>query len=93
LCCAARGGSSEAVAVVLAAGANVNTQSSAGWTPLHYAVNGDHPAAVTQLLNTMKCDLELRDGGGKTALDIGEKFGKTACVALLEKYAADPRLK
>eukprot|EP00729_Bicosta_minor_P032945 gene32945-biopygen6882 len=87
---AAYGGSSEAVAVVLAAGANVNTQSSAGWTPMQYAVNGDHPAAVTQLLNTMQCDLELRDRAGRTVLDFGEEEGSTACVALLKKYAADP---
>eukprot|EP00729_Bicosta_minor_P013677 gene13677-biopygen12226 len=61
LCCAATGGSSEAVAVVLAAGANVNTPDSTGYTPLHNAVYKDHPAAVTQLLSTMECDLELRD--------------------------------
>eukprot|EP00729_Bicosta_minor_P018629 gene18629-biopygen7523 len=90
LCCAAVGRSSEAVAVVLAAGANVNTQDSIGYTPLHCAVNGDHPAAVTQLLSTMECDLELRTQNGNTALALGESLGKTACVALLKKYAADP---
>lgn len=87
---AAIGGSSEAVAVVLAAGANVNTQSSNGATPLHWAVLNDRPAAVTQLLSSMKCDLELRNQDGRTALDLGERYGNMACVALLKQYAADP---
>ena len=87
---AAQGGSSEAVAVVLAAGANVNTPDSGGWTPLHWAMWNGHPAAVTQLLSSMECDLELRDQSGRTALALGEEAGSTACVALLKKYAADP---
>jgi ankyrin repeat protein len=65
---AANEGNIEAVKQHLAAGANVNTKSERGRTPLHYAARWRHKEII-ELLISSKADVNAKDEDGDTPLD------------------------
>ena len=86
-------GHDECVDLLLAAGADVNTQASErGDTALHFAVYGDSLAVATKLLSTGKCNLQItRECTNKyTAHQYAYYNGQKEMATLIEKYAADP---
>ena len=83
-------GDAEAVRLLLAAGANPNTQNDAGGTALMYALED---AEKTRLLLNAGADANARSGEGRTALLIAVGWsGSNAVVKLLlEKGASAVR--
>jgi len=88
--CATWKGHPEVVALLLAAGADVNAQNQNehwGTTPLHAAAHADQ-AAIAQMLLDHGADLHAQDLAGQPPMH-HTTFHKAKAVArLLEKYAA-----
>jgi len=63
----------------------VNSQDRQGMTPLMGAASANSVSVVASLLNTRKCDLNLRDVIGRTALH----YAAISHVPLLEQSALD----
>ena len=75
------------VRLLLEHGADINGQSSGGWTPLHWAsLNG--ALEVVRLLLERGVDLEAKITIGKTALQIAADQGHDEVVKLLREYGA-----
>jgi ankyrin repeat protein len=89
---AARNGASDAIAVLVAAGANVNGRDAGGnrWSPLQHAVHTQQPRAVQALLD-QGADPNASDPGGATALFMAADSLDPAMVTLLLAAGADPR--
>ncbi len=68
-------------------GANVNSASVKGGTPLMFAARNNHVAVVEYLLST-GADSHRKNRSGRTALDIARSFNHSAIIAVLEKHAA-----
>jgi ankyrin repeat protein len=66
---AALEGDLERIQEMIAAGADVNLADQAGFTPLHFAAQGQH-AATAQALLAAGADVDARDSFGKTPLSV-----------------------
>ena len=75
-------GDSDAVWLLLAAGANPNKQDRQGWTPLMFAAQAGHPEIVRQLAKA-GADPHLRNDAGQTALLLALDQEQTAMVGPL----------
>jgi len=88
-----KGNRKRTVAVLLAAGADVNVQDESwlktGRTPLMYAVTQGDAAAVQSFL-ARGARLDLKDGNGDTAMAIAKKARLVYIVSLLEKAEKGP---
>ncbi|TFB02620.1 Ankyrin-3 [Trichoderma ghanense] len=78
--------SSQAVGVLLKAGAHVNVQDRDGSTPLHMAVEQE---SITEMLIKSRAGVNYTDIEGRTALFLAAEKGSTAVAALLVKNDAD----
>jgi ankyrin repeat protein len=89
---AARNGATDAMAVLLDAGADANRHDAGGngWTPLQHAVHTQQPTAVRTLLDR-GADPNLADRGGMTALFMAADSPDATMVQLLLDAGADPR--
>jgi len=88
--CAAWKGQQEAVALLLEAGAEVNSHNSNdhwGTTPLHAAAHANQ-AAIAQLLIDDGADVNAMDMNGQTPMHHTTFHKATAVAKLLAKYAA-----
>ena len=81
---AANEGNIEAVNQHLAAGADVNTKSERGRTPLHNAARWGHKEII-ELLIAKGADVNAKDEDGDTPLDWAPKTG-TETAVLLRKH-------
>jgi len=84
---AAAKGNLEAVKHHLAAGADVNAKNSnndGNYTPLHYAALFDH-LEITELLVAKDADVNPKDQGGRTPLDLAIQQNKPETADLLIK--------
>jgi ankyrin repeat protein len=79
---AAVSGSSEAVEILLNAGANVNAQDVRGMTPLMLAIATDHPneTAIRMILAKQPA-MDVKSKDGETALDWAAKFRVPSIMA------------
>ena len=87
---AASKGHGDSVRLLLRNGADPNVQDTYGWTPLMRAVYGNKHDAVVALLEHQRLDLEARDERGATALHVAVERGRSALVARLLAFGADP---
>jgi uncharacterized protein len=86
---AATGGKDEVVALLVNAGANVNTRSDNGSTPLMMAVRGGH-LSTAKLLLDRGANPNLKNERGQTALMWAMDYGHTEIgTLLLERGATD----
>ena len=85
---AVRGGSGEAVRLLLDAGAEIDAvDSSHGWTPLMRSANYRHLQGLRLLLERGAA-VNVRDNEGRTALDIAQSQGEKEMVWLLKEAGA-----
>lgn len=70
-------------------GADVN---KTGWTPLHYAATGGHPAIVAMLLDA-HAYIDAESPNGTTPLMMAAHYGTAATVRQLLEAGADASLK
>lgn len=91
---AARNGATDALAVLLDAGADLNRRDTAGnrWTPLQHAIHKQQAAAVRALLE-WGADPDTADPGGVTPLFMAADSLDPTMVELLLDAGADPRLE
>jgi ankyrin repeat protein len=84
-------GTTETIAALLAAGADVKARDSRGMTPLMFAVASERQdPGVVKLLLDAGSEVNARSGAGETALDWAMKFGNPATIAMLKKAGAAP---
>ncbi len=62
---------------------NVNKQNHAGVSALHYMAKFNTPVAVWELMFSKGADINIRDRGGRTPLDMAEAGGHTELVEYL----------
>jgi hypothetical protein len=86
---AALKGQVEVAARLIELGADVNKP---GWTPLHYAASGGHPAMI-QLLLDQDAYIDAESPNGSTPLMMAAMYGTPSAVKLLLESGADPLLK
>ncbi len=79
---AVAGGHDDVVAVLVAAGADVNATQRHGWTPLHGAAQNGSPASVERLL-AAGADPAARNDDGVSALELARQAGHEAIAARL----------
>ena len=84
---AAQLGDSDAVWLLLAAGANPNKQDRKGWTPLMFAAQAGHQDIVRQLAKA-DADPHLRNDAGQTALLLALEQEQIAMVGPLAAAGA-----
>ncbi len=85
-------GQNTVLALVLAAGANVNATNKLGETPLHWAASSGLTNAVAQLVKH-GAKLDLQASQGFTPLHYAVAAGQDETVNLLLSNAANPNLK
>ncbi len=86
---------SDSLRLLIQCGAEINARSEIGATPLIYGVfalgeNFETPTPndVVAILLASGADLQLRDAGGKSALDIAKETGNEELVEFLLKNGA-----
>ena len=91
---AARSGNTQAIATLLAGGADPNQRWGINsWTPLMHAIHKNQKGSVEALL-AGGADVNARGGSeGITALIIAAGYGYTEIVHLLRDKGADPRVE
>lgn len=67
---------------------DVNLRNHAGETALHYMAKSGTPAKVMKLLIDAGADCNIRDGGGRTPLDVAEANGKQEAAEFLRSVGA-----
>lgn len=67
---------------------NVNLQNHAGETALHYMAKFGSAAEVMKLMIDAGADCNIRDGGGRTPLDVAEANGKQEAAEFLRSVGA-----
>ncbi|XDV41830.1 hypothetical protein PO909_010630 [Leuciscus waleckii] len=77
------------VAALIDHGADMNSLTQDGLTPLHLASQSGHSEVVAQLLEA-KADLCIRDKQGRTALHWAAAQGEVGVIQLLLAAGADP---
>jgi len=88
---AATYGDSAFVEALLAAGGAVNVVATReGWTPLHGAAGAGHGGVVETLLRH-GADPALRDGAGRTPLEVARSSGQAAIAERLAAASSAPR--
>lgn len=75
------------VKMLLTAGANTNTKSNSGSTPLMNASDGGHKEIVQMLLDA-GADVNAKDNGDWTALINASNIDHKDIINLLKKYGA-----
>ncbi len=80
---AARDGDKELLALLIAAGADVNAAANSGSTPLWYAAYNGHSECVRLLLAAPGIDVNKADNYGGTPLEAAESTGHTECARLI----------
>ena len=80
-------GDSDAVWLLLAAGANPNKPDRKGWTPLMFAAQAGHQDIVRQLAKA-GADPHIRNESGKTALLLAIEQEQTTVLGPLEAAGA-----
>ncbi|KAK2860819.1 hypothetical protein Q7C36_004985 [Tachysurus vachellii] len=81
---AVRHGRASTVKLLLAHGANVNTQDQAGTTALISACDRGHADIVRILLQDPDCDVNLTDKGSRSALSLATQASHTEIADLLK---------
>jgi ankyrin repeat protein len=77
----------EALAILLANGADMNLKSKSGYTPLHTAIYGEADACVEMLLNS-GADSSLHTVKGLDCMEYARSLHRKDMMALLESRAA-----
>lgn len=72
------------VTVLLAAGADPNAASDAGWTPLMYAARAGRPVALTEALLNAGADPTRRNASGESALELARAEANTEVAERLQ---------
>ena len=82
------------VAILIAAGADINAQDDNGWTPLHFAAQASCSECTSALLQA-GASTALQDSFGNTALSraVFESKGNGSVIQLLRQAGADPHVK
>ena len=70
------------VTALLAAGADVNAASDAGWTPLMYAARNTNAPEVVQTLLAAGADAAVRNESGQGARDIALAYNNSAAATI-----------
>jgi len=81
------GPASGATLILLAAGANVNARTRAGYTPLHFAASTGDPA-VAQWLLSSHADVNAQGHHSETPLQVAAMTGHKNVAALLSQRGA-----
>ena len=81
---ASKGGSDSIVSLVLNKGANPNTQTNKGWTPLILAAYNNNIVACFILIKN-NADINLKDNSNKTAADYAEQKGNAKITHLFKE--------
>jgi len=80
------------VKCLLAAGADMNLQSSLGDTALHRAGYMGKLEVVKELI-AAGADVNIQNGDGETALDEAIRGGEQVCAAYMYQHGARPNTK
>ena len=81
-------GDIERVKSEIAAGVDINSKYTAGWTLLHIAINKKH-TEIAQLLIEKGADVNIRDNQGRTPVHLAVETGQKAIVEALIAKGAD----
>ncbi|XP_064610713.1 uncharacterized protein LOC135474946 isoform X2 [Liolophura sinensis] len=92
LCVAAHRGHSELVNRLIRSGANLNSSTPNGRTPLHLAASQGHGQIIDSLLQN-GADIDAVDDSGMTALMVAEQFKHKACGRHLFLFRWQQRAK
>ena len=86
---AAEGGHREIVDLLIAKGADINATAGwgdgVGWTPLHMAAEEGHKKVV-ELLILKGADINVKNGDGRTPLDLAIKHKNAEIADILRKH-------
>jgi ankyrin repeat protein len=74
-------GDSEAIEILVAAGADINARGETGFTPLHCAAEQNKPAAIKTLIQLGA--VVTKDSNGQTPLELAEILGNTEAIGVL----------
>ena len=75
-------GDSEAIEVLVTAGADINAKGETGFTPLHCAVEQNKPEAIATLLR-LGAKITEQNSNGDTPLDLAKSLGHIDALDLL----------
>ena len=89
LTCAAQGGHTDCVRLLLQRGADVNKPSESRSTATHYAAGSGHKETLLALLDNAGCDVDARGNWEMTPLMWAAQEGHTECAQLLLERDAD----
>ena len=64
-----------------------------GLAAIHFAARFDEFEVMQALLESGRCDVNIQDNAGKTALHYAQEAKSTEIITLLLKYKADPKIK
>jgi hypothetical protein len=67
---------------------NVRGSYNSGFTALHYAASGNHPAILAQLLGDDRIDCSLKSNEGITSLELAIALNHQECVKLLREHGS-----
>ncbi|XP_020850557.1 cyclin-dependent kinase 4 inhibitor D [Phascolarctos cinereus] len=87
---AARTGFLDTLRVLVEHGADVNVPDGSGALPIHLAVREGHAAVVSFLAG--ESDLQHRDAGGLTPLELARQCGAGQLGRILERHLPTPSL-
>ena len=90
--CACRWNKVEVACLLVAVGADVNSQTNGGQTPLHLAGSNDRARETLEfLLSLPEINVELENGQGEVALQVAERNGPFAQLFVVVDPAVDHR--